>query len=239
MTAAHCSLSVIVPVLNEAGNLASFLTRLRAVAPAAEIIVVDGGSDDASNEIAEQSADVVIRAPRGRAVQMNTGATYASNEVLWFLHADLTVPAGAVELIERAFDNARVVGGCFRLRFPRPELIYRVSDSLGNVGVEIFGFALGDHGIFCRRSAFEKVGGYPEVPLLEDAELYRKLSQLGEMMQLREQIVCSPRAYEQHGRYRTTAAYFLILALYVCGASIPYLNRIYEHFRNRESIMTK
>jgi len=119
------------------------------------------------------------------------------------------------------------------LRYPRLEWIYRVSDALGNLGVEIFGFALGDHGIFCRRSAFVRVAGYPLVPILEDAELYLRLRGVGRMKQLREKIVSDPRTFERGGRYRTTAVYFLILVLYVAGVSISRLNRIYRRFLQR------
>jgi hypothetical protein len=110
-----------------------------------------------------------------------------------------------------------------------------VSDSLGNLGVNVFGFSLGDHGIFCRRTVFRQVGGYPEVPILEDAEIYRRLRGAGRMVQLREEVVSDPRAFEAHGRYRTTALYFSILALYVLGVPIRILNRIYRRFRRQGS----
>src|SRR2546423_2658346 len=161
---------------------------------------------------------------------MNAGAEIAHGEVLWFLHADLKTPPHALERIRVALSDPRLAGGCFRLRYPRREWIYRVSDSLGNLGVNVFGFALGDHGIFCRRSAFVCVGGYPIVPMLEDAELYRRLRAVGQMKQLRQQIVSDPRTFERGGRYRTTAVYFLILLLYVAGVRISRLNRIYRRF---------
>jgi hypothetical protein len=126
-------------------------------------------------------------------------------------------------------------GGCFSLRYPRSELIYRVGDSLGNLGVRIFGLALGDHGIFCGRAAFFAAGGYPNVPILEDAELYRRLRGVGEMRQLPDEIVSDPRAFEKCGRYRTTAWYFLILALYVIGVPIRRLNKIYRRFHQLDA----
>jgi rSAM/selenodomain-associated transferase 2 len=223
-------ISIVVPVLNEARLIGPFLRHLKALGPDAEIIVVDGGSSDGTLELARPLADRVLTAPRGRAAQMNAGAEIATGEILWFLHADLHLPANAIEEIQFALRDERVAGGCLRLRYPRREWIYRVSDSLGNVGVDLFGFALGDHGIFCRRSAFLCVGGYPIVPILEDAELYRRLRALGRMKQLPEEIVSDPRTFERGGRYRTTAVYFLILLLYVAGVPICRLNKIYRRF---------
>jgi rSAM/selenodomain-associated transferase 2 len=225
--------SVIVPVLNEAQLLGDFLRQVRKVSSDLEIIVVDGGSCDGSISIAEGLADQVIVAPRGRASQMNAGAEIARGSVFWFLHADLNVPPASVERILAALADPGIAGGCFRLRYPRREWIYRVSDSLGNAGVRLFGFALGDHGIFCRREAFTAAGGYPDVPILEDAELCRRLRSTGRMQQLREAIVSDPRTFEKCGRYRTTAVYFLILALYVIAVRIRWLNKIYCRFHAR------
>ena len=224
------SLSIVVPVLNEAALIGPFLRHLKTLQPAVEIIVVDGASTDGTSELAQSLTDRVLSAPRGRAAQMNAGIESATGDVVWFLHADLHVPASAIEEIQAALQDDRVAGGCFRLRYPRREWIYRISDSLGNVGVDLFGFALGDHGIFCRRSAFVRVGGYPIVPILEDAELYRRLRAAGRMKQLRQEIVSDPRTFERGGRYRTTAVYFLILLLYVVGVPIARLNKIYRRF---------
>ena len=223
-------LSIIVPVLNEAALIPNFLRRAKRLGEALELIVVDGGSTDGTATIATSLANKVIRAPQGRARQMNAGAAIARGEVLWFLHADLTAPEDAVELIRIALLDPRTAGGGFSLRFPRHEWIYRVGDSLGNLGVRIFGFALGDHGIFCRRCAFVAAGGYPDVPILEDAELWRRLARTGRMIQLREEIVSDPRSFERSGRYRTTAVYFVLLVLYVLGVPIAVLNKIYRRF---------
>jgi rSAM/selenodomain-associated transferase 2 len=222
--------SIIVPVLNEADRIEICLRHLRSLGPDLEIIVVDGGSADGTWSLAEPLADCVISARRGRASQMNAGAAVARGEVLWFMHADLEAPSHSIAQIQEALNNPRMVGGCFCLRFPRRELIYRVSDSLGNLGVNVFGFSLGDHGIFCRRTVFRQVRGYPDVSILEDAEIYRRLRREGRMVQLRGEVVSDPRAFETHGRYRTTAVYFSILALYVLGVPIRILNQIYRRF---------
>ncbi len=216
------SLSIIVPVWREARIIRPFLHHLRARAPGAEIIVVDGGSDDGTAALAEGWADKILSVPRGRAQQMNLGAAASSADVFWFLHADSRVAANAAALIAEALQDPRVVGGCFRLRFPRRGWIYRVSDS--------FRFAFGDHGFFCRRDAFKRVGGYPELPLMEDAEFYRALRCIGRMRQLPCEIETSPRRYEKHGPYRTTAVYIFLLALYVTGAPISFLTEIHNRF---------
>jgi rSAM/selenodomain-associated transferase 2 len=233
MNSSGASVSIIVPVLNEADLIEASLRKLQNLHPNLEIIVVDGGSSDGTRSLAAPLADRVISARPGRASQMNAGAAIARGKVLWFMHADLDAPSYSIGQIQMALSDPAIVGGCFRLRFPRREFVYRVSDSLGNHAVNLFGFALGDHGIFCRRDAFRKVGGYPEVPILEDAEIYRRLRRLGRMLQLRAEIVSNPRAFEAHGRYRTTTVYFSILALYVLGVPIRILNRIYRRFRRQ------
>jgi len=229
--------SIIIPVLNEAPLIGSFLAHLRARAPRAELIVVDGGSSDGTRWIAAPLADVLIGAPRGRALQMNAGAARATGDILWFLHADSVVPRNAVRDIETALNNRKTTGGCFRLRLPDRKIIYRISDSVGNLGVQVFGFALGDHGIFCRRSSFEKSGGYPDVPILEDAEIYRRLGRLGRMRQLRAKIISSPRSYQKWGPYRTTGVYFCILALYVLDVPIRIIHPLYRHLAGRMKII--
>ncbi len=221
--------SIIVPTLNEAALIVSFLAHLRERAPGAELIVVDGNSQDQTAALARPHADRVLQTPRGRAGQMNAGAAAARGQILWFLHADSLVPTGCLHRIADALSDPQVAGGCFRLRFPRRAWIYRISDGLGNVAVDWFQVALGDHGIFCRRAAFARVGGYPEVPLMEDAELYRHLRRrAGKMRQVPAFIVSSPRRYEQLGPVRTTAFYLAILLLYFAGVGPEKLQVIYR-----------
>lgn len=224
--------SIIVPVLNESALIRAFLEQLHGVAPSAEIIVVDGGSDDGTRELSAGRADRVLKASRGRARQMNAGARVARGEVFWFLHADSMIPPKALEEIAQILREDSSVGGCFRLRLPGREWIYRVSDSLGNVGVEVFGFALGDHGIFCRRQAFLSAGKFPELPLMEDAEFYRSLRRCGKMRQSRMAIVGNQRRYEEMGPYRTTIYYVIILGLYLAGARMSTLTSVYRRLTN-------
>ena len=122
------SLSIIVPVWREAALVRPFVAHLRKQAPDAEIIVVDGESDDGTASLCEGFADKILHTSRGRARQMNAGAEKSTGEVLFFLHADSRLPNGAVDLMAHALRDPRLAGGCFRLRFPRPQPIYRISD---------------------------------------------------------------------------------------------------------------
>ena len=227
MAPSEPAISIIVPTLNEAAGIEAFLRHLQARCPGWEIIVVDGGSEDDTAEIAGSLAQT-ITAPRGRASQMNAGAAAAAGDVLWFLHADSRLPENVPSALREALRDATLAGGCFRLRIPRPGLAYRISDDLGNLGVDLFRVALGDHGIFARREAFEAVGGFPNVPLMEDAELYRTLRRQGRVRQLRPAIETSPRRWERCGPWRTTGAYFLILCLYLLGVGPQRLWSIYR-----------
>jgi rSAM/selenodomain-associated transferase 2 len=222
------NISIIVPVLDEAALIHEFLEHLHERASAAEIVLVYGTRSGKAQGQASGLADRVLTSSRGRAVQMNAGAAIARGDVFWFVEADCRVPHNCFEEIARALKDPRTVGGCFRIRFPRREPIYRVSDAGGNLAVELFGRCYGDHGIFCRREVFMAVGGYPDVPLLEDAEFYRRIRRRGQTRQLSSKIITSPRRYEKIGPYRLTASYLLLSLLYVWHVPISILARIYD-----------
>lgn len=219
-------ISIIVPVLNEAPIIAGFLRHLREVAPRAEIIVSDGGSDDGTTELCRHIADYLITAPLGRAKQMNAGARVATGDVLWFVHADSRLTRASSYAIEAVLTDPKIAGGCFRLQIVPSRWIYRIRDAIGNFCVEWFGVALGDRGFFCRRDTFLRIGGYPEIPLLEDAEFYRKLKRCGRIRQLREKIQTSARRYEALGPFATVCFYGLIMTLYVMRMPLPILEKI-------------
>lgn len=218
-------LSIIIPTLNEAPALATLLPTLRRDCPGAEIIVADGGSTDGTRAAA-QDTDHFLTAPRGRASQMNAGVAVASGEVLWFLHADSLPPPGALACIEEILASG-LCGGCFRIWFDEPAWVFRISDAIGNFKVDLTGIAYGDHGIFCTAAAFRTVGGYPLVPLFEDADFYRALGRWGGVRQARPHIVTSSRRYHKHGPWRTTLLYIALTALYVLGFSRQRLAQLY------------
>jgi rSAM/selenodomain-associated transferase 2 len=224
------SVSIIVPVRNEAAIIAEFLRHLSERTGDAELLVVDGGSEDETVRRAGRRA-TVLTAPPGRARQMNVGARASTGEALWFVHADSWVPEGALAMIRTALADPRVAGGCFRLEIPHPDPVYRLNDCLGNLGVDLFGIACGDHGLFVRRAVFDRIGGYPDVPLLEDVELYRRARRCGVMRQLSAAIRTSPRRWERNGPWRTTVLYGAILALYGLGVPIERLDRLYRRLR--------
>jgi rSAM/selenodomain-associated transferase 2 len=222
------SISIIVPVLNEGDRIRRFLEHLRERAPSAELILVNAAGSESVSESVAELCDHVLTSRRGRATQMNAGANLAAGDVLWFVHVDCEVPRGCLEEIARALQDRQVVGGCFRIRFARRNPIYRVSDAGGNLAVKLLGRCYGDHGIFCRRREFVAVGGYPDLPLFEDSEFYRRLLKRGLTRQLASKIVPSPRRYEEIGPYRLTTAYLLLSMLYILRVPIPLLARIYD-----------
>jgi rSAM/selenodomain-associated transferase 2 len=220
-------ISIVVPTLNEAGLIQPFLTHLRERATDAEIIVADGGSYDGTADLSRALCDRLVASKRNRAIQMNTGARIAHGEILWFVHVDAEVPCGCLQEIERIMDDPNVAGGFFRIRLPQ-NLVYRLTDSFAHYAGLLFRMRCGDHGIFCRRTAFLDIGGFPEVPLMEDVEFFRRLRCHGRVIYSRKRILASPRRYETIGRVRLTLAYGLIAALYVLGIPLSKLASIYK-----------
>ena len=219
--------SIIVPVFNEAPLIRPFLQHLRERAPGAEVIVADGGSTDGTAHLAAGCCDQLVQSQRSRAMQMNSGADAAHGEILWFVHADAELPLECLDEIARIMHDSNVVGGYFRIRLPRG-LVYRLTDSFAHYAGILLRMRCGDHGIFCRRTAFREVGGFPKVPLMEDVEFFRRLRDHGRVVYSRKRIVVSPRRYETVGRARLTFAYGLIAMLYIFGTPLSALARIYQ-----------
>jgi len=222
------SISIVVPTLNEAAVIKPFLTHLRERAVGAEIIVADGGSTDGTAEVAATLSDRVVHAPRGRAIQMNAGAQSACREIIWFLHVDVKVPMASLTEIQRIMSNPQIVAGFFRIRLPHSQPIYRLTDSFAHYAGILLRMRCGDHGIFCRRSVFDEVGGFPTVPLMEDVEFFRRLRRRGRVVHSDRRILVSSRRYEAIGPARLTFAYGCIASLYFCGMPLSMLARIYQ-----------
>jgi len=219
--------SIIVPVLNEELLIRPFLQHLRERAPGAEIIVADGGSSDGTVDLAKGFCDQLVRNESNRAIQMNTGACAARGDILWFVHVDAELPLRCLDEIGRIMDDPNVVGGYFRIRLPGG-LVYRFTDSFAHYAGILLRMRCGDHGIFCRRTAFLDIGGFPKVPLMEDVEFFRRLHRRGRVTYSDKRILISPRRYEAIGRIRLTLAYGFIATLYIFGVPASILASIYK-----------
>ena len=220
-------ISIIVPVFNEGPLIRQFLQDLRERAAEAEIIVADGQSYDGTADLARSLCDQLVVSERNRAVQMNTGVRAAHTDILWFLHVDAEIPWGCLAEIERIMADPKVAGGFFRIRLPKNP-VYRLTDSFAHYAGIMLRMRCGDHGIFCRRTSLVDVGGFPEVPLMEDVELFRRLQCIGRMICSPKRIIVSPRRYETIGPVRLSLAYGLIAGLYVFGVPPRKLASIYQ-----------
>ncbi len=222
-------ISVIVPVLNEAGQITDVIRQTRALGDA-EIIVVDGGSGDGTAEKASE-ADVILCSSPGRAIQQNTGASASSGEVLLFLHADCRLQPGSLEAIQSALQNPRCVGGCFRQRIEADGWKYRLLEHGNAWRVRLFKWAYGDQGIFVRRSVFEELGGFPELQLMEDLFFMKRLKRRGKVAILNPPLCISARRWQKKGVFRQTLRNWSLIALAHCGISPNRLARFYPHVR--------
>ena len=196
-------LSIIIPVLNEAETIAARLDALQALrARSVEVIVVDGGSADDSPARAAPLADRVITAPRGRGRQMNAGAEQATGEVLLFLHADTVLPDLATERIEAAVTGG-ALWGRFDVRIDGASVMLPIVAALMNGRSRLTGIATGDQAIFATREAFARVGGFPDIPLMEDIAFSSTMRRIARPACLTEKVTTSGRRWEKHGVWRT------------------------------------
>lgn len=212
------ALCIVVPVLDEAQTLAA---RLRALQPlrqrGARVVVVDGGSEDDTLAIAQAHADLAFVAPRGRAAQMNAGAAACPADVLLFLHADTALPANADLLVRRATLNP-MAWGRFDVRIDSRRWLLRLAGGMMNLRSRWTGIATGDQALFVRHELFQRVGGFPDLPLMEDIALSRALKRHGRPACLRECVTTSARRWERHGVWRTIALMWRLRAAYFLGA---------------------
>ena len=218
-------------MLNEAASIARTLTALRIGAPEAEVIVVDGGSTDASIEVARLRCDLVLSASRGRALQMNTGVAHASNDTLVFVHADTIVPATFARDIESAFANPEVVGGRFDVRLDDPHPMCVLIGAMISLRSRISRTGTGDQAIFVRRRIFDALGGFPDLPICEDLDFARRLKRAGPVACLHSKVTTSARRWRKGGIMRTILRMWTIRLLYLAGVAPIRLARMYRDVR--------
>jgi rSAM/selenodomain-associated transferase 2 len=222
-------LSIIVPTLDEETEIADALDALAPLRRrGVEVIVADGGSRDRTVEIARPLADQLIAAPRGRAAQMNAGAKAVRGDTLMFLHADTRLPADADRLVAYAMQGERVWGR-FDVRITGRHLLLPLVAALMNIRSQITGIATGDQAIFVKRSAFNEIGGYPDVPLMEDIALSRRLKRVSRPICLSARVTTSGRRWDERGFIRTVALMWWLRLAYFCGAHPTALARRYGY----------
>jgi rSAM/selenodomain-associated transferase 2 len=223
------SLSIIVPVLNEADGIEKALSALAPLRQrGVEVIVVDGGSGDRTMKLARPLADTVIDAPRGRGAQMNAGAGIARGEVLLFLHGDTRLPTKADNLIRDGLRQSGAAWGRFDIRIEGHLLLTLVALAM-NLRSRLTGIATGDQAMFVTRAAFQSVGGFPDLALMEDVALSLSLKKLSQPTCLRACVVTSGRRWRRHGLWRTILLMWRLRLAFFFGARPAALARLYGY----------
>ncbi len=221
-------LSVVIPVRNEAQALPYLLEDLAALrAAGAELIVVDGGSCDSTCELALGRVDRLLRTAPGRALQMNAGAAVAQGEYLWFVHADTRVSAESVKRLQGVL-RERPLWGRFDVRLSGSGVALWVIGWMISLRSRLTGIASGDQGIFVQRAGFDALGGYAQIPLMEDLQLCRRLKAQARPYCLRPPLTTSSRRWEHHGIWRTVVLMWGLRLAYYCGVSPEKLARQYR-----------
>jgi rSAM/selenodomain-associated transferase 2 len=225
-------LSIIIPVANEQEAIGKSLAALQPLRQhGVEVIVVDGGSTDTTLALARPLADLTFSAPLGRASQMNAGARRAQGEYLLFLHSDTELPEQAVEQLSAALSHGERIWGRFDVRFESPLRILGLVAFMMNWRSRWTGIATGDQAMFVQRRAFERVGGFPEIALMEDIALSKSLKRLSRPVCLRARVTTSGRRWEKNGALRTILLMWRLRAAFFMNADPSRLAERYRHAR--------
>jgi len=196
-------ISIVVPVLNEADNLRISLHQLD-LNDNEELIIVDGGSSDNTVSIARDFTAKVFEAKTGRASVMNFGAGQATGDILLFLHADCTLPDDGFTLIRDTLHKRNIAAGAFPLQIDHPGLGFRLIESVSNFRSRMTSLIYGDQGMFLRKEMFDHIGGFADIPLMEDIEISRRLRKEGRIVFIKQPIKASPRRWLKEGITYTT-----------------------------------
>ena len=218
--------SIIIPTLNEEKSIQSCLLALQPLRSDCELIIVDGDSTDNTRRLAAPLADKMILSAKGRAKQMNNGAKQAAGELLIFLHADTGLPENALSLIQEKISHNRQWGR-FDIQLSGNHFLLKVIASMMNWRSRLTGIATGDQVIFVTRQAFEKAGQYPEINLMEDIALCKKLKKISPPICLKDKVISSGRRWEQNGIYRTILLMWALRLRYFFGADPKKLAFLY------------
>ena len=223
-------ISVIIPTLNEEGVLAKTLSRLSS-GDNLEIIVADGGSEDATVEIAESLGAQVVFSPKGRGIQLNRGVEASSGELLLFLHGDTMLADGFAPLIRHTMERPDCGAGAFSLKIDSTRLSLSLVAYCANMRSRLLQMPYGDQGIFTSRNMYDRVGGFAEVTIMEDYIFIRNLRKHGKIYILDEAALTSARRWQNMGVIRTTLINQLIVIGYSCGIKLPTLAHWYQRLK--------
>lgn len=222
--------SIIIPIYNEEKTLSDNSTYFKRLREEAELIFVDGGSSDRSLRIAKNYGRVLV-AKKGRACQMNYGASFAKGGILFFLHADTLIPLDAILSIEKKLAKGDFIGGCLTQRIGNNGLIYRLIERQGNIRAHLTREFYGDQGIFVKKEIFLKIQGFPEAPIMEDIIFTKRLRMQGKTLVLPDKIIVSPRRWEKKGLIKTALLYSLISILFVLRFPLKRIKNLYDDLR--------
>jgi rSAM/selenodomain-associated transferase 2 len=221
-------ISVIIPALDEADNITACLDSVGNQAGDFEIIVADGGSGDGTVELIDSRA-LVVSSNRGRAVQMNRGAQCASGDAFLFLHADSKLHADALAHLRKALSDPRVAGGTFTLKFDSDKLPFRFYAAFTRMKFRYFHY--GDQGIFVRRKVFEQLGGYKEMPLMEDLDFLSRMRKKGRVVLINLPVTTSARRFLKRGPVHQQLLNIFLVFCYLLGVKPSTLSRLYRTHR--------
>ena len=223
------TLSVVIPTLNEAAAIVATLSSFQALrhTGTVEVILVDGGSKDETTSVGGPLVDQLLTAQRGRAAQMNKGVAHAEGDYVLFLHADTNMSERQLRALITRLAPGCIVWGRFDVRIDAPHVLLRVVEWLVNWRSRLTGIATGDQAIFIRRSTLVDLGGFADLPIMEDIELTSRLRRIARPTCLHERVQTSARRWLQHGIVRTIVLMWLMRAAYACGVSPQRLKRWY------------
>lgn len=227
--AADSVISMIVPALNEAGTIEATLRQLQDSRNRGhEVIVVDGGSSDASVQLARPLTDRVLHAPAGRASQLQAGADMAHGDLFWFLHADTRIPTHAVDAIVNALSSGSHQWGYFEVQFPERTGLLGLVAWMMNRRSRMTRIATGDQGVFVTRELFSRIAGYRPIPLMEDITLSRCLKRHSKPACIDMKLTTSSRRWRRHGILRTILLMWSLRLAYCLGVSPTTLAKYYK-----------
>jgi rSAM/selenodomain-associated transferase 2 len=228
-------ISIVIPTLNEAANLPQTLATIDAAKHDCEVIIADGGSTDRTCEIAQAAGAIVLQSPLGRAKQLNHGAAQASGEIYLFLHADTRLPSNWRDLIQQTLASPATIAGAFELAIDSPRWGLRLVEWGVKVRSRYLHLPYGDQAIFLRAETFHQLGGFPDLPIMEDFQLVKQLQKMGRIAIVPQAVLTSARRWEKRGILKTTGLNQLMIVGFYGGVAPDRLQTWYRGTPNRST----